>query len=65
MAFDGYLVVEWPKLWLPALAEPDEVLPTAIGYVRSRLAVEQAVLTAYKGDKKPASFAGKRPIEPV
>ena len=63
IAFDGYLTFEWPKLWVHSLAEPDESLPAAIAFVRSQLALEQKVLTAYKTDKRPAKFAEKSPVQ--
>lgn len=61
IAFDGYLMFEWPKLWVHDLAEADAVLPGAVQTLRELLAREQAVLTAYKGDKRPAKFAAKPP----
>jgi sugar phosphate isomerase/epimerase len=34
VGYDGYVTVEWEKAWLPNLAEPEEVLPHAIGKLR-------------------------------
>ena len=63
IAFNGYLVFEWPKLWVHSLGEPDDVLPAALEYIRSQLAIEQKVLTAYKTDKRPAKFAPRGSAE--
>ena len=30
IGYDGYVTVEWEKAWLPALAEPEEILPDSI-----------------------------------
>lgn len=34
IGYEGYVTVEWEKAWLPALAEPEEILPHAIGKLR-------------------------------
>lgn len=57
MAFDGYLLFEWPKLWVDSLPTPEATLPAVIAYMRERLANEQAVLTAYKADKNKPKLA--------
>jgi len=51
LIYRGFLIFEWPKLWVPSLAPPEQVLPAAAAYLRARLEEKQAVLTAYKGDK--------------
>jgi fatty-acyl-CoA synthase len=55
--YRGYLSFEWPKLWVPSLPEPDAVLPEITAYLRARLAEQQPVLSAYKGDKNAPRFA--------
>lgn len=66
MAYDGYLVFEWPRLWVDSLAPADSVLPGASAFLKAQIANEQKVLTAYKGDKNPARFAPRpRNDEPV
>jgi sugar phosphate isomerase/epimerase len=30
IGYEGYVTVEWEKAWLPALAEPEEILPDSI-----------------------------------
>jgi sugar phosphate isomerase/epimerase len=57
IAYDGYLVFEWPKLWVPTLPAPEQVLGATSKYLRERLAEKQPVLTAYKGDKNAPRFA--------
>ena len=34
VGYEGYVTVEWEKAWLPNLAEPEEILPHAIGKLR-------------------------------
>jgi sugar phosphate isomerase/epimerase len=34
IGFDGYVVFEWDKVWLPNLAEPEVVLPDAIAKLK-------------------------------
>lgn len=61
IAYDGYLMLDWPKLWAPALAEPDQFLPPAVQYLRQLLSVERKPLSAYKGDKNAPRFV-TRPV---
>lgn len=59
IAFQGYLMFEWPKLWLPGLADPERAFPAAktnIERVLNKLN-EQKELSAYKGDKNVPRFA--------
>ncbi len=56
LAYSGYLIFEWPRLWDATLADADSVLPQAAAYLNERLAEKQAILTAYKGDKKKPIF---------
>ena len=56
MAYEGYVVFEWPKLWDPSLPEPETILPRASEYLRAQLSAKQAILSAYKGDKRPPRF---------
>ena len=51
VVYRGYLVFEWPKLWVPSLAAPDTVLPAVAEFLRARLDHRDAVLSAYKTDK--------------
>lgn len=61
VAYGGYLVFEWPKMWVPTLPEPDAALPEVANHLRTLIEEEQTVLTAYKGDKRPAKYATARP----
>ena len=56
MAYEGYLMFEWPKLWDSSLGEPEKILPGVSEFLRARLSAKQAVLSAYKGDKRPPKF---------
>lgn len=61
-AFDGYLIFEWPKLWIPALADPQQAFPAALAAIKgvlTRLANVKE-LTAYKGDKNAPTFRAPR-----
>ncbi|MEP0843181.1 MAG: sugar phosphate isomerase/epimerase [Phycisphaerae bacterium] len=59
VAYDGYLMFEWPKLWVPALAGPEQALPAALSKMKALLAELEKVkeLTAYKGDKNTPRYA--------
>lgn len=61
-AFDGYLIFEWPKLWLPALAAPEQALPAALASIRGMLSRLSGAkdLSAYKGDKNAPTFRAPR-----
>ena len=66
IAYQGYLVVEWPKERVASLPEPEEALPVAVEFLQARFAEKQAILTAYKGDKKAPKFAALRsPATPI
>lgn len=60
IAFDGWLSVEWPRMWQSALAPADAVLPAAAKFLRAELARAPVVLSAYKGDKNAPKFATGR-----
>ncbi|MEK6674176.1 MAG: sugar phosphate isomerase/epimerase family protein, partial [Planctomycetota bacterium] len=61
LAYEGYLMFEWPKLWMDALPGPEQVLPGAVKILREKLAEKQPVLSAYKGDKNAPRFRS-RPV---
>lgn len=56
IGFDGYLLFEWPKLWIDDLAEPDKILPRFKEVVSSIIDAERKPLTAYKADKNAPKF---------
>lgn len=64
VCFQGWLMFEWPQA-RAGLPGPDEVLPKVLEYARGRLAAKQPVLSAYKGDKKPARLNAPPSVEPV
>jgi len=37
IGYTGYVTLEWEKAWLPALAEPEEILPDSITKLKSWL----------------------------
>jgi sugar phosphate isomerase/epimerase len=59
LAYQGHVIFDWPKLWVPSLAEPEKAFPAAISKLKAMLeALEGAKeLTAYKGDKNVPQFA--------
>lgn len=54
----GYLIFEWPKLWVETLPGPETVLPKVAEFLKSCLNSKQAVLSAYKGDKNAPRLKG-------
>jgi len=57
LAYNGYLVFEWPKMWIDSLPEPEAVLPSVAAFLKGRIEAKQDVLSAYKGDKKAPKLA--------
>ena len=59
LTYDGYLIFDWPKLWITGLADPEKTFPSALTKIKAMLAKLDAVkdLTAYKGDKNVPKFA--------
>ncbi|MCK6455180.1 MAG: sugar phosphate isomerase/epimerase [Phycisphaerae bacterium] len=57
IAFDGYLMLDWPKLWNPSLADAERVFPQYRATLTELLNQKPVVLTAYKGDKNAPKFA--------
>jgi sugar phosphate isomerase/epimerase len=53
IGFEGYVTVEWEKAWLPALAEPEEILPDSIKKLKE-WAGEHADVPA-ESDSEPAA----------
>jgi sugar phosphate isomerase/epimerase len=51
IGYRGSLVVEWPKLWNPDLADADRILPAAAKYLQGLVDESPVVMSAYKGDK--------------
>ncbi len=65
IAYDGYVMVDWPKLWTPGLADADQVLPEAIAFLKQCLGTERKPLSAYKGDKHAPRFGARAPRTPA
>lgn len=59
IGYDGYIVFDWPKLWVPSLADPEQAFPAALANIRKVFAEFEARkdLSAYKGDKNVPKFA--------
>lgn len=55
--YRGYLMYEWPRLWVDGLAGPEVALPKAAAFLKAALAAKQPILSAYKGDKNAPKFA--------
>ncbi len=60
IAYDGYFVFEWPKLWVDSLAAPESVLPAAAKFMKEALEAKQPILSAYKGDKNAPRFTTRQ-----
>jgi sugar phosphate isomerase/epimerase len=62
IVYRGYLVFEWPKLWVDRLAAPEQVLPQVAKFLKERVNAKEPVLSAYKGDKNAPKFAVPLPL---
>jgi sugar phosphate isomerase/epimerase len=58
IGYEGWISVEWEKAWLPALAEPEEVLPDAARKLYE-WAGREAPEGLAEGDSEPAAAAAK------
>ena len=56
IGYDGYVIFDWPKLWVEDLAEPDKVLPKFKEMVARIIDAEPKPLSAYKTDKNAPKF---------
>lgn len=65
MAYDGYLIFEWPKMWVESLSDPETALPQAADFLKKRIEAKQSVLSAYKSDKKKPMFTTRATSAPV
>lgn len=59
LAYDGYLIFEWPKMWVASLPAPEEILPGVAKFIRERLDEKQPILTAYKKDKNAPTMRSR------
>ncbi len=59
VTYDGYLVFEWPKMWVASLPAPETVLPDVARFLRECIDAKQPVLAAYKGDKHAPQLASR------
>jgi sugar phosphate isomerase/epimerase len=57
LVYSGYLIFEWPKLWMESLPGPEAVLPNAAKFLQTQLEAKQPILSAYKGDKNAPKYA--------
>lgn len=55
--YGGYLMFDWPKMWVADLAEAEAALPAAHEFIKNAIEEEQVPLSAYKGDKNAPTFA--------
>jgi sugar phosphate isomerase/epimerase len=51
IGYRDYVVFDWPKLWVPSLADPDKAFATAAKNLQAAIGEKPIVMTAYKGDK--------------
>lgn len=63
VAYDGYVVFDWPKLWVDSLPDADTVLPGVARFLRECVDAKQAVLTAYKSDKNKPRMSVRQASE--
>ena len=63
IGYDGFISVEWDRMWLPSLAPPEEYLPDAIG--RIQVWLDQIADTGKKGfsDAAPMNKELKKLLE--
>ncbi len=54
IGYTGYVTVEWEKAWLPALAEPEEILPDSLAKLKQWSATG-ADLDETEADSEPAA----------
>jgi len=60
IAYEGYLMLEWPKLWVDSLADPQEYLPHAAKFLKAQLnAGNQDQATSTSGSCKQVVGAKK------
>jgi sugar phosphate isomerase/epimerase len=51
IGYRGHLVLDWPKLWNPGLAEADKVLGPSAAFLKKLIDEKPVPMSAYKGDK--------------
>lgn len=61
IGYRGFMVLDWPRLWNPGLADADRALPAAAKYIQALLDEKPIPMSAYKGDK----FAPRQGYEHV
>jgi sugar phosphate isomerase/epimerase len=54
IGYSGYVTVEWEKAWLPALAEPEEILPDSIAKLKQWTSDKQDI-PEVESDSEPAA----------
>ena len=59
IGYEGYVTVEWDKLWLPNIAEPEEILPDAVKKLREWIRPAGPEEEAKPKHEKPAAAAAK------
>jgi len=59
LAYQHYVMFEWPKLWVPNLPDPGVALPEAAKFLKAALTAKQPILSAYKGDKNAPKYPAK------
>lgn len=65
LCFGGYLMVDWPKLWNPKLADPEKAFADAAKTLKTLLSSKPVELTAYRNDKNAPRYRAPRVAEPL
>jgi len=60
LAYDRYLVFEWPKLWQESLPNAASTLPQVATWLKEQISAKQNILSAYKADKNKPKFASQQ-----
>lgn len=56
LAYDRYLVFDWPKLWQESLPNAASILPPSATWLRAQISAKQSILSAYKADKNKPTY---------
>ncbi len=62
LAYNRYLVFDWPKLWQESLSNAVSILPTTASWLHAQISARQNILSAYKADKNKPNYAAPTSI---
>ena len=46
LAYNRYLVFEWPKMWIESLPAPESILPVVAKFLRGHVDEQKSILSA-------------------